>query len=196
MFEDVNNDRQIDSNDMVPETFTMIPEIVGSLNIGFNWKGFDARAILTAYINRSVFLSPAVSFSGWSNLATHEVTYAWGYYNDNPNDERNINAKYPRPAWGSYQAVDSDRDTGTYKNDIWIKSGDYLSLRNVEIGYSLPKRLVAKANMTGVRFYAIGYNLKNWAPQLPVDCDPEKPMSYCWWYPKVNSFSFGINITF
>ena len=69
-------------------------------------------------------------------------------------------------------------------------------MRNLEIGYSLPKRLVAKANMTGVRIYATGYNLKNWAPDIPKECDPEKPMSYVWWYPKVNSFSFGINITF
>ncbi|MBQ2103619.1 MAG: SusC/RagA family TonB-linked outer membrane protein [Bacteroidales bacterium] len=196
VFQDTNNDRQIDSNDMVPETFTMIPEIVGNFNIGFNWKGFDARAIFTAYLNRSVFLSPSLPFSGWSNLATHEVVYAWGYYNDNPADERNINAKYPRPAWGSFQDVDSNRSTGTYKNDIWIRKGDYLSLRNIEIGYSLPKRLVAKANMTGVRIYATGYNLKNWAPDIPKECDPEKPMSYVWWYPKVNSFSFGINITF
>lgn len=195
VFKDLNGDRIIDSNDMMPDGYTMIPELTPSLNIGISYAGFDARVVLTAYLNRSVFLSPAISFSGWSNMGTHEVTKAWGYYTDDPNDPRNIHATYPRPVYGSFNAIDSDRGSGTYHNDIWIKNGDYLSLRNVEIGYSLPKRLIAKAAMTECRFYFSGYNLCNWS-NLPKDTDPEKPMSYCWWYPKTRSFTFGVNIGF
>ena len=180
---------------MIPAGYTVIPEITPSLNLGFAWKGFDVRAVLTAYLNRSVFLSPAISYSGWSNLSTHEVTKAWGYYTDDPTDPRNINAAYPRPTYGSFSTVDSDRSTGTYHNAIWIKNGNYLSLRNIEVGYSLPQKLIAKAGMTKCRFYFIGYNLCNWSG-LPDDVDPEKPMSYCWWYPKTKSFSFGVNVAF
>ncbi|SHF50456.1 TonB-linked outer membrane protein, SusC/RagA family [Bacteroides luti] len=195
VFKDLNGDRQIDSNDMTPDTYTIIPELIPALNIGLEWNGFDVRAVFNAYLNRSVFLSPAISFSGWSNMGTHEVTKAWGYYNDNPSDPRNINAAYPRPLYGGFNAIDSDRSTGTYKNDIWVKNGNYISLRNVEIGYSLPKELVAKINMTKCRFYFSGYNLYNWS-DLPNNVDPEKPMSYCWWYPKTRSFTFGVNIGF
>ncbi|MDR0962820.1 MAG: TonB-dependent receptor [Mediterranea sp.] len=195
VFEDLNNDRMIDSNDMIPSGYTMIPELIPSLNVGLEYKGFDARVIFNAYLNRSVFLSPSISFSGWSNMGTHEVTKAWGYYNDDPADPRNVNATYPRPVFGGFNAIDSDRGTGTYKNDIWVRSGDFLSLRNIEIGYSLPKALLAKANLTKVRVYFSGYNLTTWS-DLPDGTDPEKPMSYCWWYPKTRSFSFGINIGF
>lgn len=195
VFKDLNNDRQIDSNDMTPDGFTVIPELIPTINIGFEWRGFDARAILNAYLNRSVFLSPAISFSGWSNMGTHEVTKAWGYYNDDPTDSRNINALYPRPTYGGYNAIDSDRGSGTYQNDIWIKSGDFISLRNVEVGYSLPKSLIAKANLTQCRFYFSGYNLHTWS-NLPKNADPEKPMSFVWWYPKTRSFSVGVNIGF
>ena len=195
VFKDVNGDRQIDSNDMVPDSYTIIPELIPSLNIGIEWKGFDARAVFTAYLNRSVFLSPAISFSGWSNMGTHEVTKAWGYYTDNPADPRNVNATYPRPLYSGWSAVDSERSTGTYKNDIWVRNGNYLSLRNIEIGYSLPKQLIAKVSLTKCRFYFSGYNLCNWS-DLPKDVDSEKPMSYCWWYPKTRSFSFGVNIGF
>lgn len=195
VFRDLNGDRQIDSNDMVPDTYTIIPELTPSMTFGFEYAGFDARAILTAYLNRSVFLSPAVSYSGWSNMGTHEVTKAWGYYTDDPTDSRNINATYPRPTYGGFNAIDSDRSTGTYQNDIWIVNGDYLSLRNIEVGYSLPKKLIAKANLTKCRIYFSGYNLYTWS-HLPKGLDPEKPMSYCWWYPKTRSFSFGINIGF
>ena len=80
-------------------------------------------------------------------------------------------------------------------NDIWIVNGNYLSLRIIELGYSLPKRLVAKAGMTKCRIYFNGYNLFNWS-HLPDNLDPEKPMSYTWWYPKTRTFSFGINVGF
>lgn len=195
VFRDINGDRKIDTNDMIPDGYTMIPELTPSVSFGLEYAGFDFRAVLTAYLNRSVFLSPALSYSGWSNMGTHEVTKAWGYYNDDPTDPRNINAKYPRPTYGGFSAIDSDRSTGTYHNDIWIKNGDYLSLRNIEVGYSLPKNMIAKANLTKVRVYFSGYNLYNWS-NLPDDLDPEKPMSYCWWYPKTRTYSFGINIGF
>lgn len=195
VFKDLNGDRQIDSNDMEPSGYTIIPELTPSVSLGFEYAGFDARVVLTAYLNRSVFLSPSISYSGWSNMGTHEVTKAWGYYNDDPNDPRNINAKYPRPTYGGFNAIDSERSTGTYQNDIWVTDGDYLSLRNIEVGYSLPKKLIAKANLTKLRVYFSGYNLYNWS-HLPNDVDPEKPMSYCWWYPKTRTFSVGINIGF
>lgn len=195
VFKDLDGDRKIDSNDMTPDTYTIIPELIPSVNIGFEWKGFDVRVLMTAYLNRSVFLSPAISFSGWSNMGTHEVTKVWGYYNDDPGDPRNINALYPRPTYGGYNAIDSDRGSGTYQNDIWVKSGDFLSLRNVEIGYSLPKSLIAKVNMTQCRIYFSGYNLHTFS-DLPKGVDPEKPMSYVWWYPKTRTFSMGVKIGF
>lgn len=195
VFKDLNGDRQIDSNDMIPDTYTIIPELIPTINLGIEWKGFDARAVFTAYLNRDVFLSPAVAWSGWGNQGTHEVVKTWGYYTDEPLDPRNTNATYPRPTYGSYNAIDSDRATGTYQNDIWIVNGNFLSLRNVEIGYSLPKRLIAKANLTKCRLYFSGYNLCTWS-SIPDGCDPEKPMSYVWWYPKTRTFTFGINIGF
>lgn len=195
VFEDINGDRVIDSKDMVPDSYTIIPEIVGNIEVGFSFKGFDARAVFTAYLNRSVFLSPAISWSGWSNMGTHEVTKAWGYYTDDPSDPRNISAKYPRPVYGGFDDIDSNRDTGSYQNTIWVQNGNYWSLRNIEVGYSLPKKLVAKISMTKCRIYFSAYNICNWS-HMPDGIDPEKPMGYCWWYPKTRTYSFGINIGF
>lgn len=195
VFKDINGDRQIDEKDMVPDTYTVIPELLPSLNIGFEYKGFDARVVLTAYLNRDVFLSPAIGWSGWGNQGTHEVVNCWGYYTDDPYDTRNINAKYPRPTYGGYNNIDSNRDTGTYMNDIWIVNGNFLSLRNIELGYSLPKKMITKIGMTKCRFYFSGYNLYTWSG-LPDGVDPEKPMSYVWWYPKTRTFTFGVNIGF
>ena len=201
VFKDLNGDRQIDSNDQIPMGYTIIPEITPSLSLSAEYKGFDFKVVMSAYLNRSVFVSPAVSFSGWSNMSTHEGQYFWGYYTDDPDDPRNINAKYPRPVWGGYNMIDSDRGEGytpgdgTYQNDIWIMNGNYLSLRNIEFGYSLPQRIIAKARMTKARIYISGYNLAEWS-HMPDNMDPEKPMSYCWWYPKTRIFNIGVNISF
>lgn len=193
VFEDLNGDRQIDSNDMTPYGYTIIPELTPSLNVGFEWKGFDARVVLTAYLNRSVMTRESIGYSGWGKMGTHEVVNCWGYYTDDPTDPRNINAKYPRPTTSGYSAIDSQGDY--QKNTIWLMNGDFLSLRNIEVGYSLPKTLISKINMTQCRVYFSGYNLANWS-HLPKGFDPEKPMSYVWWYPKTKSFSVGVNITF
>ena len=195
VFKDLNGDRKIDSNDMMPIGYTIIPEITPSISLSAEYKGFDLKVVGTAYLNRNVFISPAASFSGWSNMSTHEGVNFWGYYTDDPTDPRNVNAKYPRPVWGGYNAIDSDRGTGTYQNDIWIVNGNYFALRNVEFGYSLPQKLISKARMTKCRIYVSGYNLKNWS-KLPDGMDPEKPMSYCWWYPKTRIFNVGVNIGF
>ncbi len=197
VFEDLNGDRQIDSKDMKPMGYTLLPDWTPSVAINVNYAGFDLRVVGTAYLNRTVFLSPALTFSEWgSNNSTHEVVNAWGYYTDDPNDPRNINAKYPRLSF-SYNTEDSARGstTSSYNNDIWLVNGDYFSLRNIEFGYSLPQKLIAKAYLSRCRFYFSAYNVATWS-HLPKGFDPEKPMSYCWWYPKTRIFSFGLNLSF
>lgn len=195
MFRDLNGDRQIDSRDMEPYGFTLIPELTPSISLYAEYKGFDVKVIGTAYLNRSVFLSPSMTFSEWgNNNATHEVVNAWGYYTDDPADPRNINAKYPRLSY-TYNTEDSSRDNGSYQNDIWIMNGDYFSLRNIEVGYSLPKSLISKIHMSQCRFYFSAYNLAT-ISHMPKGMDPEKPMSYCWWYPKTRTFNFGLHVEF
>lgn len=193
IFRDVNNDRVIDSYDKIPDGYTNIPELVPSVKVGLGWKGFDARVILTAYLNRTVECRENMDHGfGWGGTSTHAVTQTWGYYNDDPTDPRNINAKYPRL---STMFSDIDRNYPYNESTIWFQNGDFLSLRNIEVGYSLPEHLIARAYMTHCRVYFSGYNLLAWS-HLPGGFDPENPTNYLWAYPKTKSFSIGINIGF
>lgn len=193
VFQDTNGDRKIDSYDKVPTGYTNIPELIPTIRLGFSWKGFDARAVLTAYLNRTVPCRENMDYGfGWGGTSTHEITNTWGYYTDDPTDPRNINAKYPRL---STSFSDLDRNYPYNESTIWVVNGDFLSLRNVEIGYSLPARLISKVNMTKCRLYFSGYNLCNWS-HLPKGFDPENPTNYIWAYPKTRSFTFGVNIGF
>lgn len=193
VFKDVNGDRIIDTYDKMPMGYTKIPELIPTLNVGFEWKGFDARAVFTAYLNRTIGCRENMDNGfGWGGTSTHAVTFTWGYYTDDPTDPRNINAKYPRL---STSFSDLDRNYPYNESTIWVVNGDFLSLRNVEVGYSLPARLISKVNMTKCRLYFSGYNLCNWS-HLPKGFDPENPTNYIWAYPKTRSFTFGVNIGF
>jgi TonB-linked SusC/RagA family outer membrane protein len=193
VYVDQNNDGVINTKDMVPYGYGMIPELLPSVRIGFEWNGFDARAILTAYLNRTVPCRENMDYGfGWGGTSTHEVTKTWGYYTDDPTDQRNINAQYPRL---STTFSDVDRNYPYNTTTVWYKNGDFLSLRNIEIGYSLPSKLIAKCNMTKCRFYFSGYNLKTWS-HFDNGFDPENPTNYVWAYPKTKSFSLGVNIGF
>src|SRR5574344_94590 len=195
VFQDTNGDRVINSYDMVANGYSnsKIPELIPSLNVGFEVCGFDAGVVLTAYLNRTVETRENMDYGfGWGGTCTHAVTDTWGYYTDDPTDIRNITAKYPRL---STTFSDIDRNYPYNQSTIWLINGNFLSLRNIEVGYSLPKRLIAKAFMTKCRIYFSGYNLCNWS-HLPKGFDPENPTNYIWAYPKTRSFTFGINIGF
>ncbi len=198
VFIDTNGDRIIDGYDKVPYGYGItdgygIPEIVTSGKLAMSYKGFDVRAILTAYLNRTVPLRENMDFGfGWGGTSTHAVVDTWGYFTDDPTDPRNINAKYPRL---STTFSDIDRNFPYNESSIWTVNGNFLSLRNVEFGYSLPKELIAKAYMTKARIYFSGYNLVNWS-HLPKGFDPENPTNYLWAYPKTKSFSIGLNLEF
>lgn len=194
IFEDINGDRIIDGYDKIPSGYGgVIPELIPTIKLGGSWKGFDARVIFTAYLNRTVPCRENMDHGfGWGGTSTHAVTETWGYYTDDPTDPRNINAKYPRL---STKFSDIDRNFPYSESTIWVVNGDFLSLRNIEVGYSLPKSLIAKAYMTKCRFYFSGYNLFTWS-HLPKGFDPENPTNYLWAYPKTKSFSVGVNIGF
>lgn len=191
-FKDINNDNVIDQYDMIATGYTNIPEIVTSVKTGFELFGFEARVLLVAELNRSVYLRENTDHSFfWNANATSEIYKTWGYWNDDPNDERNINARYPRLSMGG-QA--NDRDYPRNQSTLWLRNGDLLSIRNVEIGYSLPKKLIAAVGLTKARLYVSGYNIYtfNYIKFL----DPESPMSYIWQYPKTKSYTVGFNLSF
>ena len=164
-----------------------------SFNFGFEIGGFDARCIITAYLNRTVECRENMDYGfGWGGTSTHEVTKTWGYYTDDPTDPRNVNAKYPRL---STTFSDIDRNYPANTSNIWLQNGNFWSLRNIEVGYSLPKKLLAKIYMTKCRFYFSAYNICTWS-HFDNGFDPENPTNYIWAYPKTRSFSFGVNIGF
>ena len=85
--------------------------------------------------------------------------------------------------------VGNENRTSTY----FVENGSYAKLRQVQIGYNVPERLLKKVCMTSARVYLSGHNLLTLKSSSLTCPDPENPR---WMYPNSTSFSFGIQTSF
>ena len=57
---------------------------------------------------------------------------------------------------------------------FYLNQGDFVRLREFQLGYNLPKSLLAKANISNVNFYVRGTNLFTWVKDKNMPFDPEQ----------------------
>ena len=77
-------------------------------------------------------------------------------------------------------------------SDLYLYKGDYLKLKNLTIGYSLPQRWLSKISLEKVRFYYSGENLFS-IDSFP-GVDPEQGAAPK--YQPIRQHAFGVNVTF
>ena len=99
----------------------------------------------------------------------------------------NTSAKYPR----LYQAQSHNL---TF-SDYWLEASSYLRLKNVQVGYTLPKAWTSVAKMTNCRVYFSADNLLTFTKYFG-GYDPEVRESSGDAYPQVKTFIFGLQVTF
>jgi hypothetical protein len=107
----------------------------------------------------------------------------------------------PNSEWieGKYPAIrrtsSGNHINYTRHSDFWISNITYLRLRNLELMYDLPKRLVNKAHLSGVKVYVSGTNVLTFDNVKHIEMDPEISQNNGLVYPVVKLYTFGINIT-
>jgi len=79
-------------------------------------------------------------------------------------------------------------------NTYWFRSTDYIRLKNLEIGYTLPENLIKKAGMTSLRLYFNGLNLFTISDFNTFD--PESSSSTGQYYPQQRIVNAGVTVTF
>jgi hypothetical protein len=90
---------------------------------------------------------------------------------------------------------------GWPNNTYWVRSSDYIRLKNLQIGYSLPAKMIKKIGIDGLRIYASGLNLltltsfKDFDPEAP-NSDPNSIWVNSEVYPLNKNLSFGLTVTF
>lgn len=182
-YADLNEDGILDERDkMVVSPYTNTPEIMFGLNLSASWRGFDFSALFQGAAHRNVMLSSFATqmfINGESNLPKYLYDDRW--------TPDNLDAKYPK-AWGA------DHPTNNKPSTFWLINGDYIRLKNLEVGYSIPKNVLSKVGVERLRLYVGGTNLFS-IDHLP-GYDPEKGDGGLNYYPQQRVVNVGLNITF
>lgn len=190
-YEDRNGDGVIDGWDEHPIATKSTPMINYGITVGAEFKGLDLNLLFQGtamvYVQYQEQLAEPLA---WDRNALALFMDRW--------HTEIANADYfdPNTKWipGTFAAVGngSVRGTGTQA----IQDASYIRLKSVELGYTIPKKIMSKIGFNSARFYVNGYNLLTFTGLKFID--PEHPGDelYGYIYPLVKTFNVGFNVTF
>ena len=180
-YRDINGDGVIDSYDVTAIGKTRLPEIMYGFTLGGEWKGIDCQiffqgaAITDLYVNGYGYWE----FTNTGSVMKHHLG-RW-------TPENKDHATYP-----SLSPTTSKQNHRL--STFWLKNGNYLRLKNVQIGYTLPSNWMKKAKITSARIYVSGTNLLTFAGFK--EYDPESSDGGNTSYPQMRNYSVGLNLKF
>ncbi len=177
-FVDHNGDGKITPDDRVRRDRNTIPTFQGGLNIGMQYKGFDLTILFQGATGGELRVGTDES-GAIGNYLLHFYENRWQV--DAPSSE------HPRITDRSDQYYSSG-------NTYWMRSTDYIRLKNLEVGYTFPGQWMQPAGISNLRVYVSGFNLFTWS-KIGV-YDPESLNSTGQYYPQARLINTGIAVTF
>ncbi len=176
---DRNGDGIINSQDRGYIGDVLRPKSMLGFTLGYSFRSFDCNVLFQGALGGKNWLTGS---SAWA-FATRSSVLA--DYKDNYWTPDHLDAKYPRIS-------SSDNINNNQTSTFWLRSSDYLRLKNVEIGYSISEAVLKKLNITKLRIFATGTNLFTW-DKFKI-YDPEIPDGFGS-YPQQKLINFGLNVT-
>lgn len=160
------------------------PRYLFGFNLGFEYEGFDFSAFVQG-VGKRTFLA------GSESVGPLLVTWkqAMGIHRDYWTPE-NPNALFPRPFIGA------THNFGT--SDKWAFNGQYARLKNIQLGYTLPKALSKKIGVSKARVYVSGQDIITVSAmgKFGTLFDPESANNADNDYPYFSTASVGLNLSF
>lgn len=178
-YKDQNGDQIIDQFDQVP-IGPLKPQVFSGLAFGITLRSFDLHVLAQGAFNRQVSLS-GNSFYEFQN---NGLGQAYAHHLNRWTPENAAAADYPRLSLGNNI---NNHVPSTY----WLRSGNFLRLRNVELGYNLPQSLIHRIRISSLRFFVSGTNLFTLASKDLNGADPEE---FTGQYPLQKLTTLGVNI--
>lgn len=163
------------------------PKFSYGLSYNMTWKNFDLNVFFQGVYGNKIFnglkfISLNPGGTGQNYNMDKDILNAWTPENTNTNIPRLVQGD---PS-GNYSKV----------SDFYVENGSYLRLKNLTIGYSLPKEIYSKININRLRIYMTANNLftitkyKGFDPEVGMNTygvDTGR-------YPQARSFIFGVEI--
>jgi TonB-linked SusC/RagA family outer membrane protein len=187
-YKDLDKSGYIDQNDITKIGNPAYPSLYYSFHAGISYTGFDCQVFFQGAAGGNYNLGNAtaqtIAFVNNSN-AYATANGAWAYYPDQGIDTRNT-ATYPR--------LGTQLNANNYRNStFWIKKNNFLRIRNIELGYSLPELVLNKLHLSRCRIFVSAANPVTWSSLLKnYNLDPETPTGY----PALKSYTSGLSLSF
>ena len=195
IYADLNGDNLINGYDERPIGYREgeTPYLNFALNMSFEWKGIDIAADFTGAAFASYYMNSEARepFHDGGNNPQYYLENQWRLSDPSDPNSALIPGKYPTVIDGNRNHVNYTR-----KNDFWLLNVNYLKLKNLEIGYTLPAKWTKKAGIEKVRFYSLMQNLFSIDNLGDIEIDPEITDRTGVHYPTLRMINFGVNLTF
>jgi TonB-linked SusC/RagA family outer membrane protein len=194
-YKDVNGDGTVNNDDIVPLSFSNIPQIQYGFAFEFRYRNFRISALLEGVKDVQYFMGGAgyYPFAGGSTgnllaiVAEQNNRWTPASYSGDPATE-NPNARFPRLTYGG-------NANNNRASTFWLADGGYVRLKNVEIAYTLPKKwMLASKVFQSASISLIGENLHVW-DKVKL-WDPAQASSNGAVYPLQRRFTVQLFITF
>jgi len=193
-FKDQNGDAVIDSRDRA-HMGSAIPTLTAGLNVNLNYKNWDLSIFFQGAYGQKIFSVLNRDIEGF--YRPFNVTQR--YYDNHWTGPGTSNA-FPRASWDA-------SGNNTRYSTRFLEDGSYTRLKNVQLGYTLPKNALAKYGFSAARVFISGVNLLTFTNYQGLD--PEMTVSnnaagqgdgsagLDWGtYPAARSYNIGVNLTF
>lgn len=162
-----------------------LPHYMFGLSFNAAYKGLDFGLTFQGVGSQNSQISANMIEGLQDNWLNFPTLLEGKYWSAKNTDAENAAAKYPR-------LTRTTRDANFCMSDYWLYNSRYLRLKNISIGYTLPKAWTKKAYMNAVRVYVSGSDLftisgapKGWDPEVSTEG-----------YPITTSLVFGVSINF
>ena len=170
------------------------PKFTSGMQFNSRYKQFSLSVQLYGAFGHKLYNDVLRDLDSYGNANYRRAISPW--------TPSNTDTTYPRLG---YQFAANDRginENARGNTDRWIEDGSFLRLRNVELGYSLPTKLISKANIANARLYVSGQNLFTITKYSGLDPDvvganPNlEPGVDNGNYPSSRIISFGLSVGF
>lgn len=144
-FKDMNGDGVIDEDDKT-YSGTGIAKVEANLNLGASYKGFDFSAVIGSAFGNKLYNGIRYYYEGMNSGSNFLKTTlnAW--------TPTNTKTDIPRAVFG-------DPNQNTRESTRFLENGDFVRLRQVQLGYTLPKALSKHIYCESIRFYVSAENV-------------------------------------
>lgn len=183
-YKDQNDDGFIDDNDRIPVGKPSYPDFYYGVDAGVGYKGVDLSISLHGAGNRTVSLLDNNNVIPFLDNGRKPTPWVMENY---WTPEKGDNALFPR--------LTTEQNNNNYRaSTLWQRSGSYLRINNIELGYTIPKNVTRRVFIDNLRVFVNVVNPFTWDKISEINVDPE--VMNMFQYPVMKSYNLGLSVQF